>query len=100
MLQPHSAVFPDTAAFLDELKTAHFETLALSPAGATDIREIARPERLALFLGTEGEGLPPWLLRRMPTARIEMAPGFDSLNVATASAVALHALAEREKSTR
>lgn len=100
VLKTPYSVFPDTAAFLDELSKAHFETLALSPAGAADIREVARPERLALFLGTEGEGLPPSLLRRMPTARIAMAPGFDSLNVATASAVALHALSEREKSAR
>jgi tRNA G18 (ribose-2'-O)-methylase SpoU len=28
--------------------------------------------------------------------RIEMAPGFDSLNVATASGIALHAVATRQ----
>jgi tRNA G18 (ribose-2'-O)-methylase SpoU len=31
-------------------------------------------------------------MSRMRTARIDMAPGFDSLNVAAASAVALHRL--------
>ena len=72
------------------LAASGFEQLALSPAGASDIREIPRPERLALFLGTEGEGLPETLLSRLATARIAMSPGFDSLNVAAASAIALH----------
>jgi tRNA G18 (ribose-2'-O)-methylase SpoU len=48
--------------------------------------------RTALAFGTEGEGLPTRLLARLRTVRIEMAPGFDSLNVAAASAVALHHL--------
>ena len=45
---------------------------------------------LALYLGTEGEGLPESLLARLQTVRIDMAQGFDSLNVAAASAIALH----------
>ncbi len=49
-----------------------------------------RPDRLALYLGTEGEGLPDSLLSRLQTVRIGMAEGFDSLNVAAASAIALH----------
>ena len=59
-------------------------------AAQTDIRDAARPERLALYLGTEGEGLPESLLARLRTVRIAMAEGFDSLNVAAASAIALH----------
>lgn len=74
----------------DALARHGFEQLALSPAGKADIREIERPKRLALFLGTEGEGLPDALLERLTTARIRMAAGFDSLNVAAASAIALH----------
>jgi tRNA G18 (ribose-2'-O)-methylase SpoU len=45
---------------------------------------------VALYLGTEGAGLPESLLARMKTLRIAMTEGFDSLNVAAASAVALH----------
>ena len=58
--------------------------------GALDIRDAGRPERMALYLGTEGEGLPASLLSRLTTVRIPIAPGFDSLNVAAASAIALH----------
>lgn len=67
-----------------------FDQIALSPGGATDIRDVRRSDRMALFLGTEGEGLPEALLTRLKTARISMAEGFDSLNVAAASAIALH----------
>ncbi|WP_269932510.1 TrmH family RNA methyltransferase [Aminobacter sp. HY435] len=78
------------AEIADALSRHGFEQLALSPAGTADIRDLTRPKRLALYLGTEGEGLPEALLRRLTTARIRMAPGFDSLNVAAASAIALH----------
>jgi tRNA G18 (ribose-2'-O)-methylase SpoU len=51
------------------------------------------PERLAVVLGTEGDGLAP---RTVSTAdvvlRIPMAEGVDSLNVAAASAVVFYAL--------
>ncbi|TIQ01998.1 TrmH family RNA methyltransferase, partial [Mesorhizobium sp.] len=68
---------------------------ALSPRGETDIRAAERTSRLALYLGTEGEGLPETLLNRLRTVRIAMVEGFDSLNVAAASAVALHHFSKR-----
>lgn len=84
------------AAGADDLVAAlhaqGFSILALSPKGRADLVDVRRAERTALLLGTEGEGLPQALLDRLETVRIEMAPGFDSLNVAAASAVALHHL--------
>jgi tRNA G18 (ribose-2'-O)-methylase SpoU len=41
-------------------------------------------------LGAEGPGLPTRLLDRCETVGISMSGGFDSLNVATAGAIALH----------
>ncbi|RWG59800.1 MAG: RNA methyltransferase [Mesorhizobium sp.] len=79
-------------ATLDRMGFAQF---ALSPSGETDIRAAERTSRLALFLGTEGEGLPETLLSRLRTVRIGMAEGFDSLNVAAASAIALHHFSKR-----
>lgn len=84
------AVAEDAAALVEALAVHGFEGLALSPSGREDVATAARPDRLALFLGTEGDGLPPALLARLRTARIAIAPGFDSLNVAAASAIALH----------
>lgn len=76
------------------LSKAGFDQVALSPAGALDIRDVERTDRMALYLGTEGDGLPETLIRRLKTVRISMAEGFDSLNVAAASAIALHQLRE------
>ncbi|MEJ6782523.1 TrmH family RNA methyltransferase [Aminobacter sp. Piv2-1] len=84
------AIAGEAHEIADALDRHGFAQLALSPAGRQEIRELPRPQRLALYLGTEGEGLPPALLARLTTARIRMAKGFDSLNVAAASAIALH----------
>ncbi len=87
------ARFDDEARFLDLLSAAGVRGIALSPSGPTEIAEIERPSRAALFLGAEGPGLPPALLDRLERVRIAIAPGFDSLNVAAASAIAMHRLA-------
>lgn len=82
----------DAARLVEAVQRHGFETIALSPSGREDIRSIVRGERIALVLGTEGTGLPAALLSRLRSVRIAMAPGFDSLNVAAASAIALHEL--------
>ena len=61
----------------------------LSPRGAEALSSYQPGQRLALLAGTEGEGLPADLIARIRTLRIEQAPGMDSLNVATASGIAL-----------
>lgn len=80
------------AAMLEVLGEAGFEVLALTPRGELLIDEVAQigDKRVALLVGAEGEGLPDDVLARARGVRIAMAPGFDSLNVAVASAVALH----------
>jgi tRNA G18 (ribose-2'-O)-methylase SpoU len=67
--------------------------LALTPSAVPlDRLEAAPPERLALVLGTEGDGLSDLALGEADLAvRIPMAGGVDSLNVAAAAAVALWA---------
>ncbi|MDN5927772.1 MAG: RNA methyltransferase [Hyphomicrobiales bacterium] len=82
----------DADAMMAALDEAEFSVFALSPAGAVEIADLVPTRRVALVLGSEGEGLPIGLLSKLGTMRIGMAPGFDSLNVATASAVALHHL--------
>ena len=55
--------------------------------------EIAAQERLAIVLGTEGDGLAVSTIAACDyTVRIPMAHGVDSLNVAAASAVAFYQL--------
>lgn len=77
---------------LDALSVEGFRTLALSPAGTHDIGAVPPAPRTALLLGAEGPGLPVDLMARTTTARVPMAAGFDSLNVATTSGIALYAL--------
>lgn len=86
------AVVDDAVELSAQMSARGFECIALSPSGKVEIDEIEPEGRIALFLGTEGEGLPETLMQRMRTVRIAMTPGFDSLNVAAASAVALHRL--------
>lgn len=72
----------------------HVAALALTP-DAVSLRDFAptAPEKLAIVLGAEGDGLTPEAVAAADTVvRIPMAHGIDSLNVAAASAVALWAL--------
>jgi len=78
---------------LGALAEAGFEIWALSPSGTVEIGAIAPGRRVALVMGTEGEGLPAAILDRFRSARIAQAPGLDSLNVGTASGIALYAIA-------
>lgn len=55
--------------------------------------------RVALLVGAEGDGLGAAALAAADTqVRIPMAPGADSVNVATATGIALHALAQAASS--
>jgi tRNA G18 (ribose-2'-O)-methylase SpoU len=74
------------------LADAGYTPLALSPAAAEPLAGLVRPPRAALLLGAEGPGLPAHLLARSRAIGIAMAAGWDSLNVAAASAIALHEL--------
>lgn len=72
----------------------HLAALALADDAVPLERFAARrPERVALMLGAEGDGLSRRALAAADTVvTIPMAGGVDSLNVAAASAVALWAL--------
>jgi tRNA G18 (ribose-2'-O)-methylase SpoU len=90
---------PEWPAGADILKAEGFHLAALALAeDAVTLDDFAanQPERLALVLGTEGDGLSRQALDRADTiVTIPMLHGVDSLNVASASAVALWALRVR-----
>jgi tRNA G18 (ribose-2'-O)-methylase SpoU len=92
---PHARTEPLPGG-LAPLRAAGFALVALTPgAGAVDIAEVAAVahDRLALLLGTEGAGLSPAVLAEVDVqARIPLAAGVDSLNVAAAAAIAFYAL--------
>jgi tRNA G18 (ribose-2'-O)-methylase SpoU len=85
----------DWGSAREELAGFHIAALALTD-DAVSLRDFAAtaPERVALVLGAEGEGLTPEALAAADTVvRIPMAHGIDSLNVAATAAVAMYALA-------
>lgn len=71
-----------------------FAAMALSDESITlDDLAASAPERLALVMGTEGDGLGARTVAECDlTVRIPMAGGVDSLNVAAACAVAMYSL--------
>jgi tRNA G18 (ribose-2'-O)-methylase SpoU len=83
---------PSADALIQALQEASFEVIALSPSGTEILSQIRPAHRTALLLGAEGPGLPQGLLARTRTVSIPMSGGFDSLNVATTSGIALHHL--------
>lgn len=81
------------APAVSALRDAGFTLAALTPRGDPGaLGELAGRERLALVLGAEGPGLSDEALAAADIrVRIPMAGDVDSLNVATAAAVAFHA---------
>ncbi|MFC3978686.1 TrmH family RNA methyltransferase [Streptosporangium jomthongense] len=84
---------------LAELREAGFLTLALTPdQGATPIDTAGTADRVALLLGSEGDGLSShWLHEAdqpvcIPMSSAAMSLGVDSLNVVAAAAIACHGL--------
>jgi tRNA G18 (ribose-2'-O)-methylase SpoU len=85
------AVLPGAwPASLRLVRDAGFALLAMTPAAhATPLRDLTVPERWAVLLGAEGHGLSTGAMDAADQlVRIPMADGVDSLNVATAAAVA------------
>lgn len=81
------------------LREAGFRTLALTPdQSVTPIDKVALGDRVALLLGSEGDGLSSrWLSEAdervcIPMSAQAMRMGVDSLNVVAAAAIACHGL--------
>lgn len=88
--------FPEDASWPEEgmklLKESGFKTVSMAlrnDSVAIDDPVLQAEERLAVILGTEGEGLASTTIADSDyTVKIPMSHGVDSLNVAAASAVA------------
>lgn len=86
-------------AGLIQLHAWGFKTAAMALSARSirmDAPELMKEPRLALMLGTEGDGLSAQTVAQCDyTVRIPMARGVDSLNVASAAAVAFWQLCGR-----
>ncbi|MGJ4093709.1 TrmH family RNA methyltransferase [Corynebacterium macclintockiae] len=94
------ARFPGTTTTwqrdLQLLQSRGYEVVALTPSGNTTLREATeaareRGKKVAVMVGAEGPGLTEHAMRAADVrAVIPMARGTDSLNVATAAAIAFY----------
>ncbi|QCQ89905.1 TrmH family RNA methyltransferase [Rhodococcus sp. SGAir0479] len=86
------AQVPDWPRGLNILRDRGFQVISLTPDPASaPLAEAMTGDRVALLLGAEGPGLTEHAMRASDVrARIPMAPGTDSLNVATAAAMAFY----------
>ena len=93
---------PSWPAALADLQQRGFRTLAMTPAPdarALDQLVIVPADRVAVVLGTEGAGLSDRAAAMADDrVRIPMMAGIDSLNVASAAAVAFWVLGTRDPS--
>ena len=84
---------------LDSIRKMGFKTAAMAlrdDSVSIDDPALEKEEKLAIVLGTEGDGLASSTIEGCDyTVRIPMACGVDSLNVAAASAVAFWQLGKR-----
>lgn len=87
------ATVEDAAAGIAAARTAGMQTLALDPAAEQSLRAWQPDRPTMLLLGTEGPGLSEQARSHADVlVSIPMAHGIDSLNVATAAAVACYVL--------
>lgn len=90
------SIIPETnnvpSSYIDEIKALGFKTAAMAlddNSVSIDDSVLNSEEKLAIILGTEGDGLATSTIADCDyTVKIPMAHGVDSLNVAAASAVA------------
>lgn len=80
---------PDFDAFAASLPT-HTRLIALSSGGDQPLHHVPFADSDVLLMGQESAGLPDFVYERVAIrARIPMAEGFRSLNLAMAAAIAL-----------
>jgi len=93
VLQVPFAPLPWLDPGMELLRRNGFRVVALSPAGECRLSEARLTGRVAVLVGSEGHGLTEAALRAADLrVRIPMHRGVDSLNVATAAAIAFAAL--------
>ena len=89
---------PQWPGAIAELQADGFTVVALTPQrSASPLDDVRRVAKLALLVGSEGDGLTAEALRAATLrAHIPMTPSTDSLNVTTAASIAMyHCFAEK-----
>lgn len=90
VLRTPSSVADSAEALVAAMQGRGVEVVALTPSATERLADYRRQGPVALMVGSEGPGLPRAVIERCRAVGVPMAGGFDSLNVAVASALALH----------
>ncbi len=90
VLRTPSSVEMPAEALVAAMQARGVEVVALTPSATERLADYRRQGPVALMVGSEGPGLPRAVIERCRAVGVPMAGGFDSLNVAVASALALH----------
>jgi 23S rRNA (guanosine2251-2'-O)-methyltransferase len=86
---------------MEALKREGYWLVGLAAGAAQDLFSLELPSRPALVVGAEGGGLRSLVRRTCDfEARIPMAPGVDSLNVAVAAGIAVYEVVVRRAERR
>lgn len=80
------------ADMVEAMQAKGVEVLALTPSAPERLADYRRAGPVAVLVGSEGPGLPRAVIDRCRPVSVPMAGGFDSLNVAVASALGLYAV--------
>ncbi|CAI8224492.1 MAG: Putative TrmH family tRNA/rRNA methyltransferase [Arcobacter lacus] len=95
MLDMPFTIFPKTVDLANELSQNGFTLIGASMYG-TDLKKygkIEKEDKVALFLGSEGDGIHPKVLKKMDLkVSIGMEHEFDSLNVSVAAGILIYTL--------
>ncbi|WAC58503.1 TrmH family RNA methyltransferase [Brevundimonas sp. SL130] len=90
VLRTRSSVSESAEGLVAEMQARGVEVVALTPSATERLADYRPRGPVALMVGSEGPGLPRAVIERCRAVGVPMAGGFDSLNVAVASALALH----------
>lgn len=94
---PHARLDPLPHS-LGLLRDHEIETIALTPQGNQALSGLVTQRRVAVLLGAEGPGLTEETMAACThRVRIPMSADVDSLNVAAASAIAFHHIAQAHR---
>jgi len=87
MLNMPMVLYSNVLDLINELKMAGFEVFG-ADFGGKDIRHVKFGQKKAIFLGSEGEGIPYKIVSKLDEKiTINMVRRFDSLNVNAAAAI-------------
>lgn len=87
-------IYKDSLSLINKLREQRFSLFASSPNKAESLQGLG--DKWALFLGSEGEGLPNKIIKRLDNTLSIKMMDFDSLNVSVAAGILMYRMVNNE----